>query len=87
VEARRGIEHHVARGQLHLVDAIVVLHRQLAAVVLVGLRQEQRARKVGADADRGPGDPADSAVDVGAEKVAFPVAVEQRGKDSERYGC
>jgi hypothetical protein len=52
--------------------------------VLVGLRQEQGRRQVGADAVRRALDLADGIVDMGAEGMAAAVAVEQRWKDTQR---
>ena len=84
MQARRGIEHQVARRKLDLVHAVLVLHRQFAAVVLLGLGQEQRHGEVGADAQRRAGNAADGIVDMRAEVLADAVSVEERGEDLER---
>ena len=54
---------------------------QLAAVVLLGLREKQRRRQVRPDAHAGRRRVADGVVDVAAEGLAALVAVEQRRKD------
>ncbi len=86
VQAGRGIENEVAGGQLHLMRAVLVFDDEFAAVVLLGLGEEQRYAEVGANARRGPRDGADRTVDVRAEEVALAVAVEERRKDPERHG-
>jgi len=54
VQAGGGVEHHVAGCELHGLHAVRVFHLQFAAVVAVGVRQEERGRQVGAQlADAG----------------------------------
>ena len=67
--------------QLHAVDAVGVLDHQLAAVVVLGVGEEQRRRQVGADAVRRARHLADGVVDVAAERLAARVAVEERRED------
>ena len=52
VQRGRGIENHVAGRQLDRMRAVGVLDDQFAAVIIVGIRQEQGRRKVGADTAR-----------------------------------
>ena len=54
VHAGARVEHHVAGRQLDALRAVGVLDHQLAAVVFVGLGEEQRAADVGAHPLAGP---------------------------------
>jgi len=87
VEAGGGVEDHVAGGELDALDAVGVLHAELAAVVLLRCGEKQRGGDVGADAVRGAGDLADGVIDMGAEGLAAGVAVEQGREYFEREGC
>ncbi len=74
----------MAGGQLDALDAVGVLDLQLAAVVIVV--QEQRRRKVGADAARRARQGPHRVVDMGAERHAAFVFVEQRRIDGAGQG-
>ena len=67
MQAARRVEHHVSGRQLDRVHAVGVLDDQLAAVVFVGLGEEQRRREIGANAKRRARDLPDRVVDVVAE--------------------
>ena len=71
VERGRRVEDHVAGGQLDLMLAIAVLDDQLAAVIVVGLGQEERRRQVGPDPPAAIGQEADGIVDMVAEAMAL----------------
>ena len=45
VQARRGIEHHVARRQLHALHAVGVFDAQFAAVVFLGPARKSVAER------------------------------------------
>src|SRR5688500_15755246 len=59
-------------------DTVGVFHEQLAPVVFLRLRQEQRRGEIGADTGSGALDLPDGVVDVIAEGVPTFVAIEQR---------
>ena len=70
-------------GELDLMRAVAVLDHQLAAVIVVGLRQEERRRQVGADPPAAIGQEADRIVDMVAEAMCLGgvVAIEQGRED------
>ena len=76
----------MAGRQLDLVGTVEVLDHELAAVILVRLRQEQRHRQVGSDAQAGQPVPPHRVVDMDAEMVPVRrrIAIEQRRKDLHR---
>ena len=80
VQAGRGIEDHVAGRQLDRPVAGHVLDHQLAAVIAVGIGEEEGGGKIGADAPAGRQRPP-GIVDMGAEIVAGLVAAEHRRVD------
>jgi len=88
MQARRRIEHEVPGGQLDVVRAVGVLDDQFAAVIFLGLRQEQRRREVGANPQAREMIAAHGIVDMDAEMVAAvrDVAIEQRRKNPQRDG-
>ena len=57
-------------GQLDRLRAELVLDQQLAAVVVVGIGEEQRGRQVAAHAELAAALDADRVVDMGAEGLA-----------------
>ena len=84
VQAAAGVEHHVARRKLDAMFAEGVVDHEFAAVVVFGLRQEQRAGEVAADAESGAAQMAHGVVNVVAEGLAARIAVEQRRIHLER---
>jgi len=88
MQARRRIEHEVPGGQLDVVRAVGVLDDQFAAVIFLGLRQEQRRREVGANPQARELVATHGIVDMDAEMVAAvrDVAIEQRRKNPQRDG-
>jgi hypothetical protein len=66
------------------VDAVGVFDQQLAAVILIRLRQEERDGEVCADAVRRPRHLPDGVVNVIAERLPPLVSVEERGEDLRR---
>ena len=78
MQAGGGIENHVAGRQLDVVRAVGIFHHQFAAIVFVGVREEQRRGKVRADAVWRAGHLADGVVHVRAERLAALIAIEQR---------
>jgi len=86
VQAGRRIEDHVTGGEFDGFGAVGVLDDEFAAVVFVGIGEEERAGKIRAKAMAGAGDDADGTVDVRAEGLAAGVAVEHRREDVQRQG-
>ena len=84
VQAGGGIEQQMAGRQLDRLRAEIVLDHQLAAVIGVRILEEERRRKVAADAELAAAVDAHRIVDMGAERLAALVAVEQRREDLER---
>src|SRR3546814_4820163 len=84
VEARRGIEHNMPRGQLDPLLAELIVEHQFAAVIGVGLLQKERRGKVAADTEIAAAPDPHRTIDMRAERLAAFVAIEQRRKDLER---
>src|SRR5215467_2317390 len=49
IQACRGIENHVSCRQLYGMNAISIFNDEFTAVILVGIGEEERCRKVRAD--------------------------------------
>ena len=67
----RRIEDHVAGRQLDRMGAVSVLDDQLAAVIVLGIGQEEGRRQVGADPAGAAGQEADRIVDMIAERMSL----------------
>ncbi|MNP33993.1 hypothetical protein D3C76_1272590 [compost metagenome] len=80
MQAGAGVQHHVASRQLHALGAVGVLDFQFAAVVVLGLAEEQRGGKVGAHPFDTALGLAHGVVDVEVETAAGRVTVQQRRK-------
>ena len=78
VKAGGRVDDHVAGAELDAVLAVGVLDLQLAAVILVGVGEEERGRHVGPELAAIARVKTNAAVDMGAELHAFAVAVEHR---------
>src|SRR3546814_16132226 len=84
VEARRGIEHHMPRGQLDPLLAELIVDHQFAAVIGVGLLQKERRGKVAADTEIAAAPDPQRTIDMRAERLAaFVERSEQRRAGTE----
>ena len=86
VQAGGGVEDEIARRQLDLVRAVGVNHDQLAALVVLGLAEKQRAGHIGAQPLLGARDAACRTVHMQAVGFAVAVAVEQRRHGARGQG-
>jgi hypothetical protein len=84
VKARRGIEHHVSRGELHLVHAEVILDHQLSPLILLRSGEEERRGQIGPDAVGSSGNLADRVVHVVSERLPALISIEERREDAKR---
>ncbi|MNS84811.1 hypothetical protein D3C72_1186490 [compost metagenome] len=84
MQALGRIEDQVAGRQLDRLGAVHLFDDQFAAVIVLGLGQEEGGGQVAADAEVSP--LADGVVDVDAELAAALVAIEQGRKDRVRQG-
>ncbi|MNN64168.1 hypothetical protein D3C81_1795950 [compost metagenome] len=81
VQTGAGVQNHVTRRQLHPLGAESVLDFQFAAVVVLGLAEEQRGREVGAHPLHTALGLTHGVIDVEVETAAGCVTVQQRRKD------
>ena len=84
VQAARRIDHHIAGGEFDRMLAVDVVDHQFAAVVVFRRAEKQRRRNISANAQRRAGNLPDRVVQMGAERFAAFVAVEQRREHAER---
>ena len=71
----------MAGGQFDALRAVGIFDDEFAALVFVGIGEEQRGGDIGADALGAAGDLTDGVIDVSAERLAAGVAIEQRRED------
>lgn len=86
MQAGAGVEHQIAGGQLHLLQAVGVLDHQFAAVIVLRVAEEEGRGQVGTDPLAAAMDVAHGVVDVEVERAPAGIAVEQRREDLERQG-
>ena len=84
MQARRGIQHHVAGRQLHALGSVVVFNDQLSPVVVLRRCEEERRAQIGANSLPRSDELANRSVDMRAEGLAAGVAVEHRGEHTQR---
>ena len=81
MHARRRIDHHVTRRQLHALGAKGVFDHQFSAIVFIGIGQKQRGRYIGAHAFAAAVDESYGVVHMVAKRIGVAtIAVEQGWK-------
>src|SRR5215470_12800215 len=70
MQACRGVENHVSCGQLYGMDAISIFDDEFTAVILVGVGEEERCRKVCANTMSRAGDLTNGIIDMRTERLS-----------------